>query len=629
MDINELVAHLERYNEAYRSGVPLISDAKYDKLVEQLRALAPKHPFLNTVEPEQFSSRRPVRHPEPMLSIEKVYLEKAEDLDRLQRFLGSAEKAAAAIGSPVPEFKVTVKLDGLAGRDDGKILASRGNGRVGFDISNAFDKGVVPIGGRGKGLGEIVAVQSYFDTHMSDKFEHPRNMVVGIVSSDTLNPDAQKALDDGMVHFLPYSQMPFWKGAATALMQELTAISDRLTAKTDYPLDGLVVEVVGEALQSHLGATAHHYRWQIAVKRKGETAVTTVQGVQWQVGRTGHVTPVLEVAPVALSGATIRRVTAHNATKIRDEGIGIGAQIEIIRSGEVIPKIEAVLAPASEVTTPEACPRCQQPLAWEKKANCRPGSGKEIQFLYCRNPQCPGKIEGQISHWFKILGNADWYGIKTIQKLVAAGFDSLEKIYAMTLDQFRQLGFGPVLSDNLVNALATSRTNPIEDWRFLAAFGIERLGLGDSRKLLSHFALATLPDLTVEAISAIKGFKEQKGNAIVKSIAESKPTFLHMMSLGFNLEKTTLLTEQAAIESPIAGKKIVFSGKMSGGSREKMQAHARQLGARVQTAVSGATDILVCGSNVGPAKRQKAERLGVEILSEADYDRLIRGQNKI
>jgi DNA ligase (NAD+) len=623
MDIDDLVFQLERLNQAYRGGTPLISDAAYDRLVEQLRALAPQHPFLHTVEPEQFVTRVQVRHPLPMLSIEKVYIEKSHDLERLHRFVQSVEKAAHALGVDQPLFKVTVKLDGLAGRDDGKVLASRGNGLVGYDISNAFDKGVVPIGGRGQGLGEIVAVQSYFDAHLADKFEHPRNMVVGIISSDTLNPDAQKALDDGMVHFMPYSQMPCWQGHGATLLQDLTAIGDTLMAKTDYPLDGLVVAVMDAQIKTKLGATDHHYRWQIAVKRKGETAETTVQGVQWQVGRTGHMTPVLEVAPVTLSGATIRRVTAHNATKITDDRIGPGARVEIIRSGEVIPKIERVLTPALEVTTPSHCPRCQHALSWEKKSNGQSSAKKEILFLYCLNPQCPGRVEEQLSHWFKTLGNADWFGIKTIQKLVAAGYDSLEKIYAMTLDGFQTLGFGPVLSENLVAALITSRTKSIEDWRFLAAFGIERLGVGDSRKLLSHFALEAIPGIGADRISTIKGFKGRKSQAMVASLAALRPTFLHMLALGFNLQKTPLLADQSGIQSPIAGNKVVFSGKMQEGSREQMQAQARELGALVQSAVSGTTDILICGSNVGPAKRKKAAELGVKMLSEADYYRLI------
>jgi DNA ligase (NAD+) len=124
MDIEKLVALLERYNEAYRNGVPLVSDAEYDQLVEQLRTLAPQHPFLHTVEPEQFPARVEVRHPFPMLSIEKVYLEQPQDIERLQRFLLGVEKAAVELGVAAPQFRVTVKLDGLAGRDDGIILAS-------------------------------------------------------------------------------------------------------------------------------------------------------------------------------------------------------------------------------------------------------------------------------------------------------------------------------------------------------------------------------------------------------------------------------------------------------------------------------------------------------------------------
>ncbi len=623
MNIDNLVAQLERYNRAYRAGTPQVSDAIYDELVEQLRILAPQHPFLHTIEPELFTSRVEVRHPSPMLSIEKVYIEKEKDLERLQRFLQSAEKTAHALGLRKPIFKVTVKLDGLAGRDDGTVLASRGNGLIGYDISQAYKKGVVPVGGRGQGLGEVVAVQSYFDAQLADKFEHPRNMVVGIISSDTLNPDAQRALDDGMVHFMPYNQMPSWQGHGVELLQGLNTISDELMAKTDYPMDGLVVEVVDEQIKVHLGATAHHYRWQIAVKHRGETAETTVLAVLWQVGRTGHVTPVLEVSPVALSGATIRRVTAHNATKIIDGGIGPGARVQVIRSGEVIPKIEKVLTPAQNISTPSHCPRCNQSLSWENRGNSRGTDPKEVRFLYCHNRNCPARIEARLSHWFKTLGTADWFGIKTLEKLVAAGYDNLEKIYAMDVNHFLDLGFGPVLSQNLADALTASRTKPTEDWRFLAALGIERLGLGDSRTLLSHFALEVLPDISQEAIMTIKGFKEQKSSAIVQSLAQLKPIFLHMLRLGFNLQKSPMQSDQAGIESPIAGKKVVFSGKLAGGSRERMQAQARRLGAQVQTAVSGATDILVCGQNVGAAKRQKAARLGIEMLSEADYYQLI------
>ena len=188
-DLTKLVERLEACNIAYRSGNPLVSDHAYDALVERLRQLAPDHPFLTRVEPETFDGKHEIRHPVPMLSTEKAYT-----IDDIERFVSRVKKAAEKIGITNILFRITPKLDGLAGRDDGKVFVSRGNGETGYEISSAFAKGVVPVGGRGHGLGEIVVRQSYFQENLSHAFEHPRNMVVGIVSSDTVNETAQKAL---------------------------------------------------------------------------------------------------------------------------------------------------------------------------------------------------------------------------------------------------------------------------------------------------------------------------------------------------------------------------------------------------------------------------------------------------
>ena len=180
--IDELVDLLSAYNQAYRQGAPMVGDAEYDGLVEQLRTIAPDHPFLQAVEPEQFTGRQEVRHPTPMLSIEKAYTR-----EQLERFVARVQKEADTLEMDSVKFRLTPKLDGLAGRDDGSLFATRGNGEVGYEISSAFAKGVVPIGGRGQGMGEIVMVKSYFDQHMTDFFEHPRNMVVGIISHNMLD----------------------------------------------------------------------------------------------------------------------------------------------------------------------------------------------------------------------------------------------------------------------------------------------------------------------------------------------------------------------------------------------------------------------------------------------------------
>jgi DNA ligase (NAD+) len=604
--INETIDLLTTYNRAYRQGKPVVSDAEYDRLLERLRALVPDHPFLHKVEPERFENRREVRHPAPMLSIEKAYTR-----EQLARFVARVEKEAAASGKTDVLFRLTPKLDGLAGRDDGQVFATRGNGLVGYEISSAYAKGVVPVGGRGQGVGEIVVAKSYFDRHMTSYFEHPRNMVVGIISSDILNENARKALDEKMVHFVPYNQVEGIIVDGEQLVEETATLVEKVLSGVNYPTDGVVAEVTDEGLKEHMGATAHHYRWQIAIKTKGRTATTTVIGIQWQVGRTGNVTPVMEVEPVSLSGATIRRVTAHHAGNIRDANIGIGTRIEIIRSGEVIPKLESVLEAKGDAVLPRHCPSCNHPLIWQN------------DFLKCTNSACRAQIEQRLSHWFRILGNADWFGIKTIQKIVASGRNCLEAVYGLLEADFIDMGFGPVQSKNLAEAIETSKTKPVEDWRFLAAFGISDLGTGDSRKLLAHIPIEKITAIDQKTILGIKGFGEKTSRSITESIDLMGETIDHMLALGFNLIRTPLIEEQETVESPIAGKGIVFTGKMNHGSRSEMQGQARNLGARVQTAVSGKTDYLVCGENVGASKKNKAEKLGVRILTESEYTALI------
>lgn len=598
-----LAQRLSEYNAAYRRGAPLIKDAVYDELLERLRVLAPEHIFLHQVEPEIVPGKREVRHPVPMLSTEKAYT--PQDLER---FVARVSKEAAEIGVQAVRFRITPKLDGLAGRDDGEVFATRGNGETGYEVSSAFAKGMIPVGGRGLGVGEMVIRQSYFDEHLAGIFEHPRNLVVGIVSSDTVNPAAQKALDAEVVHFVPYSTLPFWEGSGAELMAQMETISADLTAQVDYPLDGMVVEVTNEDVRQTMGATSHHYRWQIAVKRKGETAITQVLDVVWQVGRTGKVTPVLLIEAVAVSGATIRRVTAHNAGFLEKNGLGPGAKIEIIRSGEVIPKVEQVLATAP-VVLPTTCPSC--------------GAGLEADndFLLCPNVHCPDQTVQAIEHWFKTLGTADWFGRKTIERLVQAGHDSLEAVYALGEEDFLALGFGPVQSANLAEAVYVSRTREVEDWRFVAALGIEDLGKGDSRKLLEHFTLSELLTASPEQIKALYGFGELTARRIAAGMRQKEPVVRHLLALGFVLRPTGAAQPMSA-ENPFRGKHLVFTGKMSG-SREAMQEQARAVGALVQSSVNAKTDFLICGQNVGASKLARAEQLGIPLVQEEEYLRLL------
>ncbi|WP_031485262.1 BRCT domain-containing protein [Maridesulfovibrio frigidus] len=600
--VKELVKTLEKHNEGYRRGMPTISDARYDELTEELRQIVPEHPFLGNVEPESFSNKVEIRHPKPMLSTEKAYT-----VDELERFVSRVEKEAKVLGIKDIEYRITPKLDGLAARDDGKIFATRGNGEVGYEISSAFAKGVIAVGGRGLGVGEIVCSQNYFNEHLSDVFEHPRNMVVGIVTSDNVNEASKQALQDEAIRFVPYSTLAKKVVNGEELVRDLWKIFDELWEQADYPLDGMVAEVTNTELQDTLGATAHHYRWQIAIKKKGESAVTTVKEIRWQVGRMGAVTPVMEVDPVPVSGATISNVTAHNAGMLRDHSIGKGAVIRIIRSGEVIPKLEEVIKPADSVELLTHCPSCNAELYWSN------------DFLKCPDFSCPARVEQRLEYWFKTLGNADWFGKKTIARLVKAGRKTLESVYEMGEEDFVKLDFGPIQSSNLAEAIYISRTKETDDWRFLAAFGIPDLGKADSRKFLGHFKLENVVDVKQEDLVDIHGFGDLTSHSVTKGIGAIKETILHMLAKNFNLRRTPLESDTQDISSPIVGKGIVFTGKMEQGSREDMQAMARKMGAKVQTSVTGKTNFLVCGSNVGAKKMEKARAKGVETMTESEF----------
>jgi DNA ligase (NAD+) len=377
-------------------------------------------------------------------------------------------------------------------------------------------------------------------------------------------------------------------------------------------MDGVVAEVVDDTIKRAMGATSHHYRWQIAIKSKGETARTKVNDIKWQVGRTGNVTPVLEVQPVPLSGATIRRVTAHHAGMIKEKKIGINSEVEIIRSGEVIPKLEKVITPSDQFNLPEKCPVCKSTLEWNN------------DFLKCLNLFCQAQVEQKISHWFKTLGNTDWFGIKTIQKLVSNGYDDLEKIYAMKKEDFMRIGFGPVQAKNLIEAIEISKTKPVEDWRFLAAFGIQSLGKGDSRKLLRHMTLEQIIGAPSENIAKVHGFGEITSQSIGEGMKREKDLIQRMLSLGFNLERTEHIQDIESFDNPIKGKKVVFTGKMERGDRGSLQDEARKFGAIVQSSVSGKTEYLICGDNPGTEKVKKAQKEGVKIITERQYFDLMK-----
>lgn len=613
LDDDELLTFLNCANALYRGGQAIISDADYDFIfLAELKRRAPQHPYLHRVEPEAAFTGKTVELPQRMLSTDKAY-----SLDEIQRWIDRIKKAATEINRPFEQliFRATPKLDGFAAYDDGSRLYTRGDGRRGTDISRVFKRGLVVAenGDRGLGAGEIVVRSSYFSDHLAEHFENARNFQASVVKEKELEASVEQAIAAKAAVFFPFSLLPNWQGDANELINELPQIVAHLQDKVDYDMDGIVLEITDDELKHYLGATRHHHRWQIALKQNMEQAEVSVLSVSPQTSRSGRVNPVAEIEPTRLSGALIQRATAHHYGMVKAKGIGPGAIIELTRSGEVIPKIVRVITAATP-QIPDSCPSCQAALTWDS------------DYLYCTNSTgCPAQITHTIEHFFRTLGNIDGFGPATIEKLYAVGIHTLDAIYTQSATDFEGIGFGPKQSENLFNQLRRSRTEPLADWRFLAAFGVFRMGGGNCERLLSHYRLEELFDLSVEQIVNVEGFAEKTAQVVVEGFKQIRHLFNLLYAQGFNLQRTALVSELKASGelNPIAGKLLVFTGTMTHGNRAEMQAQAKKLGAKVGSSITGKTDYLIAGDKVGASKLKAAQSKEVEILTEEQYLQLI------
>jgi len=597
-------------NACYRSGFPVIDDALYDKFSQQFGSHNPTHSFVTSVEPELLNLGKTVQLPQKMLSTDKAYSK-----EEIQKWLDRIIKAANELNIESREINIrmTPKLDGYAAFDDGNKLYTRGDGVKGQDITRAFERGlkVASQGERGLGAGEIVIDKMYFDKELSPYFENSRNIQAAIIAEKNVDENVQKAIFNGACVFYPFALIDHWTGHYKELLSDFEVLVDRIWHSVSYDVDGVVLEATDTRVKEYMGATRKFHRWQIAFKVNDESAEVEVINVTPQTSRMGRITPVAELVPTKISGATISRVTVHHYNMVKTNGVGPGALLQIVRSGLVIPKIEKVITPV-EPQIPEYCPSCQSHLIWES------------DNLICPNKSdCPAQTENTLIHFFKTLGNNDGFGPKVIEKLVNLGIKYIHQVYDIKAHQFAGYGFGDKTSKNLFDQLQVSRDVEVEDWRFLSAFGVSRLGGGNCEKLLQHYSLAELFNLTSEEIATIDGFAEISAEAIVEGLANIKEEFFKVYELGFTLIITPKESEKENVSSPIAGAIVVFTGSMQQGKRSDMEKRAKRLGAKVGKSVTGKTTYLIAGSKVGDTKINSAKDKGVHVLSEQEYLDLI------
>ena len=609
---DDLLEFCQIANQRYRDGNPIISDEDYDFVFNpELSKRLPDHSFLQKIEAENegFSEEK-IKLPQKMLSTDKAY-----SWEEINKWLERVSKFSSEIDYPLADIQIkgTAKLDGFAGYDDGSKLYTRGDGNKGSDISRVFARGLGIFNNseRGQGPGEIVVKRSYFEKHLSNHFEYPRNFQASLIKEKELDSLAIEAISNKAALFVPFTQLPQWLGSIEEFSNQFLDIVGQLESGVDFDIDGVVFEIVNPELKDYMGSNRKFHRWQIAFKENKEKAQVKVISVTAQVGRTGKITPVAELEPTQLSGATIYRASGHHYGLVKEQGLGAGSVIELTRSGLVIPKINKVLKTA-EVDIPSNCPSCGYKLSWDS------------DFLMCFNHEkCPEQIMGKIIYFFRILANNDGFGQATIQKLYAEGIHRVSDIYLLNEAKLMSMGFGKKTSHNLINQLIRSRKESIEDWRFLAAFGVQRLGMGNCENLLRNYSVEKIFDLSVKDISNINGFAEITAELIFDGLTLIKPQYEVLISGGFKLEHTLLNTELNQSNSPFNSKTIVFTGTMSE-SRAKLQKQAKAFGANVGKSVSSKTDFLIIGENVGQSKIKDAKSHQVDLLTEAEYLKLLK-----
>lgn len=611
LDSDTQLTILQVANAFYRQGYPIITDSTYNSYLKHYSDNHPNSDFVNEVEPEFVDEGKLVKLPQKMLSTDKAY-SKSE----IEKWVSKILKAADEIGVDRNKVlvRVTPKLDGFASYDDGVTLYTRGDGLKGQDITRAIDRGlqVANSAARGLGAGEIVTDREYFNDFLSEDYENTRNIQSGIIAEKNVDPKIQEAINVGACVFYPFSELENWTGLTTDLLTNFDSIVEQIWNSVSYDVDGVILEATDTAIKEHLGATRKFHRWQIAFKVNDVSAQVSVIGVTPQTSRTGRVNPVAELVPTKISGATISRATAHHYGMVKACGVGKGAILEIVRSGLVIPKIEHVLKPVSP-DIPSNCPSCNSELYWSS------------DYLYCSNKtNCPAQAETTIVHFFKSLGNIDGFGPKVVEKLLRNGVEKVSDIYKLTAVELQLMGFGQKTSANLIEQLDLSRRISIEDWRFLSAFGITRMGAGNCEKLLQHHSLSELYDLTTEDISAIRGFGKLSALSIVSGLNSVRDEFIKIHNLNFQIEDTLKHGANIQQESPLTGTTVVFTGTMTSGSRSDMEKYAKSLGANVAKSVSGKTTYLVAGLKVGESKISAARDKGVKVLTESEYLDMIK-----
>ena len=654
-----------RHNEYlyYVLDAPEITDAEYDSLMARLRELEARYPdSIPADSPTQRVGGRAssqfteVRHLEPLLSLGNVF--SAEELRAFDERVHSGLPAGSKV-----EYVMEPKIDGLACSliyENGKLVraATRGDGVVGENVTaNVRTIRSIPLTLKvpeGEAVPELLDVRG--EVYMprqafmrlneqraergESEFANPRNAAAGSLRQLDPQVTASRSLSFFAYYLVGEGAQPKHSESLALLARYGFKVSENykvvenideaikyigdfneLRQGLSYDTDGAVIKVNDVYQQRILGATGKDPRWATAYKYPPEQAETTLEDIDWRVGRTGVLTPTAVLTPVKLSGSVISRATLHNEDFIRAKDIRIGDRVVINKAGEIIPEVLRVVAEKrtgdeKEVEIPSVCPEC----GWRVE---RQGEEAAIR---CTNPHCPALgREGLIHFVSRDAMNIDGCGPSVINALLDAGLvrDAAD-LYSLRKEDLLKLErMGEKSADNLLAALDESKKNELD--KLLFALGIRHVGAKVARILATEFgSMEKLQQAQPEELAQIRDIGDK--------IAESAVTWLNVPANIDLVERlaaaglTMTFTPPASQEdNHFFGKTLVFTGTMPTLGRAEAKTMAQDVGAKVSGSVSKKTDYVIAGAEAG-SKLEKAQQLGVTVIDEAEFLRLIKGE---
>lgn len=659
--INELCELIDYHNDKYyQQDAPEISDREFDALLEELIALEKKYPeFKRPESPTQrvggtITKNFPVfKHIKPMISLGNSY-----SMDEIKDFVRKLDEPLE--GHPYTFF-LQHKYDGVAlslHYEDGVLVrgVTRGDGVQGDEITaNVKTIKSIPLVIKGKNIPKHVEVRGEVILHRPDFDElnkqrellgepplmNPRNTASGALKLQDSAEVAKRKLD--FFAYTLFTDFPhqtdeeahewmknhgFKVSSENKVCHNLAEVEQCLDywqknrAKLTYDIDGMVIKVNELKLRDLAGSTSKVPRWAIAFKYEAEKAITTLDSVDYQVGRTGVITPVANLSPVLLAGTTVKRASVYNEEEVNRLDLHILDFVQVEKGGEIIPKISAVLKEkrpenAVKVVFPKNCPVCHSILV--KKSG-------EAQW-YCPNSDgCTPQIKGKIEHFGSRRAlSIDGLGTEIVSQLVDKKLVSnYADLYDLDVEKLSALErYGKKSAENLLKSLEGSKNQPFS--KVLFALGIRHVGETLALKLAKQYK--TLDQLSVASMETLTKTPDV-GETVAKSIVEFFQSSIHqdwinrLKSKGLQFEESGE-TEEIVLSNKLAGKKVLFSGTFEGYSRDGLKELAQSHGATIASSVSKNLDILICGEDMGPSKLEKAQQLGVKMISFDEFLKLI------